>query len=54
LYDVEERGKTLDATARLELRHREAAPISNRMRLWLDSAAVARVLPHSAIGEALG
>jgi transposase len=54
LYDVEERGKTLDAAARLELRHREAAPIWNRMRRWLDSDALKRVLPRSAIGEALG
>ena len=54
LYDVEERGKTLDAAARLELRQREAMPIWSRMRLWLDSAAVARVLPQSAIGEAIG
>ena len=54
LYDVEERGKTLDATARGELRQREAVAIWNRMRLWLDSDAVKRVLPQSAIGGALG
>jgi len=54
LYDVEERGKTLDATARGELRQREAAAIWNRMRLWLDSDAVKRALPQSAIGGALG
>ena len=54
LYDLEERGKTLDATARGELRQREAAPIWNRMRLWLDGDAVKRALPQSAIGGALG
>ena len=54
LYDVEERGKTLDAEARLELRAREAAPIWNRMRRWLDSAPARRALPRSAIGAALG
>ena len=54
LYDVEERGKTLDATARGELRQREAVAIWNRMRLWLDSDAVKRALLQSAIGGALG
>ena len=54
LYDVEERGKTLDAAARQQLRQRDAAPIWNRMRQWLDSEAVKRALPRSRIGEALG
>jgi hypothetical protein len=54
LYDVEERGKTLDVAARRQLRQREAAPIWNRMRRWLDSDAAQRALPRSAIGEALG
>jgi transposase len=54
LYDVEERGKTLDAAARLALRQREAVPIWTRMRRWLDSEAIARVLPRSEIGQALG
>jgi transposase len=54
LYDVEERGKLLDAAARKELRQREAAPVWDRMRRWLDGAAVERVLPQSAIGKALG
>jgi transposase len=54
LYDVEERGKTLDAAARRQLREREAAPTWNRMRRWLDSDAVKRALPRSRIGEALG
>ena len=54
LYDVEERGKTLDAAARWALRQRDAVPIWARMRRWLDSDALKRVLPKSAIGEALG
>ncbi len=54
LYEIEERGKTLDVTARGELRQREAVPIWNRMRCWLDSEAVKRALPRSAIGEAIG
>jgi hypothetical protein len=54
LYEVEERGKTLDAAARRELRQRDAVPIWNRMRRWLDSDATRRVLPKSAIGEAFG
>jgi hypothetical protein len=54
LYDVEERGKTLDAAARHQLRQRDAAPIWNRMRQWLRSDAAKRALPRSRIGEALG
>jgi hypothetical protein len=54
LYDVEERAKTLDAAERWALRQRDAVPIWNRMRRWLDSDALKRVLPRSAIGEALG
>ena len=54
LYDVEERAKTLDAVARRELRNRDALPIWNRMERWLASDPVQRVLPRSAIGEAVG
>ena len=54
LYDVEERGKMLDAAGLHQLRKREAAPIWNRMRLWLDGDAAKRALPRSRIGEALG
>jgi transposase len=54
LYDVEERGKTLDADARRQLRQRDAVPIWNRMRQWLQSDVVKRALPRSRIGEALG
>jgi transposase len=54
LYDIEERGKSLDAEGRLALRQREAVPIWERMRRWLDSEAVKRTLPQSAIGKAVG
>jgi transposase len=54
LYDVEERGKTLDAVGRYQLRQRDAVPIWNRMRQWLDGDAAKRALPRSRIGEALG
>ena len=54
LYDVEERGKTLDAAGRYQLRQRDAVPIWNRMRQWLDGDAAKRALPRSRIGEALG
>jgi transposase len=54
LYDVEERGKTLDAVGRYQLRQRDAAPIWNRMRQWLDGKAAKQALPRSKIGEALG
>jgi len=54
LYDVEERGKTLDAAARWELRQRDAVPIWDRMQRWLESDATRRVLPKSDIGKALG
>ena len=54
LYDVEERGKTLDAAERHQLRQRDAVPIWNRLRRWLDSDVAKRVLPRSRMGEALG
>jgi transposase len=54
LYEVEERAKTLDAAGRQQLRQRDAAPIWERMRGWLDSDAAKRALPRSRIGEAIG
>ena len=45
LYEVEERGKTLDVAARHQLRQRDAVPIWNRMRRWLDSDAAKRACP---------
>jgi transposase len=54
LYEVEERGQPLELAARGVLRQCEATPIWNRMRLWLESPAVQRALPQSAMGGALG
>ena len=54
LYDVEERAKPLDAMARCELRQRDATPIWNHIKRWLESDAAKRALPRSAIGQALG
>jgi hypothetical protein len=53
LYDIEERGKTLSAEGRLHLRQREARPVLDRLRIWLDSDAAARVLPKSTFAEAV-
>ena len=54
LYDVEERGKTLDAQGRFELRQRDAVPIWERFAQWLESEKVRRVLPQSDVGKAIG
>jgi transposase len=53
LYEIEERGKLLSDAQRLELRQREAAPIWNAFRKWLDSEALKLVLPKSPLGKAL-
>jgi transposase len=54
LYDVEERGKTLDTQGLFELRQRDAVPIWNRFDKWLKSDKVQRVLPQSDFGKAIG
>jgi hypothetical protein len=54
LYDIEDRGKTLSVEERLALRQREAAPVWQSLREWLDSEAAAQVLPKSKLGQALG
>ena len=54
LYDVEERGKTLNVQDRFELRQRDAVPIWDRFKKWLDSEKVCRALPGSAFGKAIG
>lgn len=54
LYAVEERGKTLTPDQRWALRQRDAVPIWSRIRQWLDSVPVQRVLPKSALGKAVG
>ena len=54
LYDVEDRGRTIDAAQRLELRQRESVPLMNRLREWLDSNVAVKVRPKSSFGKALG
>lgn len=53
LYDIEDRGKSLSNEARLELRQREAKPVWDRMRAYLDSAVVKSLLPKEAMGKAV-
>jgi transposase len=54
LYDVEERGKVLDAAGRLALRQRDAVPIWKRFGRWLESDEVRHALPQSRFGKAIG
>ncbi|MEK7753406.1 MAG: IS66 family transposase, partial [Acidobacteriota bacterium] len=54
LYDIEDRGRTMDDVHRWELRQRESVPVMNRLRKLLDGEAAKRVLPKSKFGETLG
>ncbi len=54
LYDIEDRGKTMEPEARLELRTEEALPIWLALGQWLESPAAHDVLPKSKFGGALG
>ncbi len=54
LYAVEYRGALLSVAERFELRKRDAVPIWQRIRKWLDQDEVKRLLPKSDIGEAVG
>jgi transposase len=53
LYDIEDRGKVMDAAGLLELRQTESAAVWQRMRTYLDSEAVKGVLPKEAMGKAI-
>ena len=53
LYDIEERAKTFSYDDRRALRERESRPVLGRIREYLDSDAVTRVLPKSVFAEAL-
>jgi transposase len=53
LFDIEDRGKRLSVDERRALRERESRPVLDRIRAYLDSDAVARVLPKSLLGKAL-
>jgi hypothetical protein len=54
LYAIEYRGIEMSSTDRLALRQRDATPVWKRMRAWLDRDEVKRLLPKSAIGQAVG
>ena len=53
LYDIESRANAFSPTERLALRAREAVPVWQSLRAWLDSDAAAIVLPKSKLGKAL-
>jgi hypothetical protein len=52
-YEIEQRGKSLTAAERLELRRIEAEPIWRRFRHWFDGIPPDRRLPKSKLGEAI-
>src|SRR5579863_3145542 len=53
LYDIEDRAKGLTYDDRRALRERKSCPVLGRIREYLDSEALARVLPKSVFAEAL-
>jgi len=53
LYQVETRGQLVDGVDLLEFRRREAIPVWNAFRQWIDSDALKGTLPKSPLGKAL-
>jgi transposase len=53
LYDVEERGRRLDAVSRLALRRRESVPLMQRLEQLLQSDEALALLPKSKLGQAV-
>jgi transposase len=53
LYAIEGRGTELSPEQRRALRQREAVPVWESMRTWLESPAARAVLPKSKFGQAL-
>jgi transposase len=53
LYDLEDRGKALALEERRALRQRESRRVLERLRAYVESEAVAGVLPKSVFAEAL-
>ena len=53
LFDIEDRGKPISTEERRALRQRESRPVLDRLRAYLDSDAMAQVLPQSALCKAL-
>jgi transposase len=54
LYAVEYRAAGLTSAERLELRRVQAVPVWQKMEAWLSREDVKRVLPKSALGQAIG
>ena len=54
LYDIEDRGRGLDALSRLNLRQQESAAVWLRMREYLDGEVVKKLLPKEAMSQAIG
>jgi transposase len=53
LYDIEDRARDFAPDERRELRQREAVPLLDRLRTWLDAQA-STALPKLKWGEAVG
>jgi transposase len=53
LYAVETRSQLIDGADRLAFRQREAVPIWNSFRQWIDSDALKDILPKCPLGKAL-
>ena len=54
LYDIEDRGKELSPADRQALRDAEARPLWTQIAEYIESTAVANVLPNEQFGKALG
>ena len=53
LYDIEDRARSLDALSRLNLRQQEATLVWLRMREYLDSPIVTKLLPKESMCQAI-
>jgi len=53
LYEVEASAKAFSSAERLAMRQERAVPLLDSMKTWLDEQ-YAKVLPRSALGEAIG
>ena len=53
LYAIEERGRLLTPSNRLELRQQEALPVWGRTKAWCDQLPRERMLPKSPFGKAV-
>ena len=53
LYDVEDRGRRLDASARLLLRRRESVPLMQQLDLVIHGPLTRGLLPKSRLGTAV-